>query len=64
MNGAIHVLSSILDIILAFATEAELGACFFNAREGVTLRILLHEIGHLQPPTPLSKLRTVVPPAS
>jgi hypothetical protein len=53
MNGAIHVLSSILDVVLASATEAELGACFFNAREGVVFRIILHELGHPQPPTPL-----------
>jgi hypothetical protein len=53
MNGAIHVLGSIRDFVLASATEAELGACFFNASEGVTLRIILHEMGHPQPPTPL-----------
>jgi hypothetical protein len=53
MNGAIHVLSSILDVVLASATEAELGACYFNAREGVAFRIILDEMGHPQPPTPL-----------
>jgi hypothetical protein len=53
MNGAIHVLSSILDVVMASATEAELGACYFNAREGVAFRIILFEMGHPQPPTPL-----------
>jgi hypothetical protein len=53
MNGAIHVLCSILDVVLASATEAELGACFYNAREGVVFRIILEDMGHPQPPTPI-----------
>jgi hypothetical protein len=52
-NGAIHTLCSIMKMVLASATEAELGACFFNAKEGVMIRIILVEMGHPQPTTPI-----------
>jgi hypothetical protein len=52
-NGAIHTLCSIMKMVLASATEAELGACFFNAKEGVMIRIILDEMGHPQPTTPI-----------
>eukprot|EP00957_Ditylum_brightwellii_P018103 1363656-Ditylum_brightwellii.AAC.1 len=35
------------------ASEAELAALFYNAREAVTLRVTLEEMGHPQAPTPL-----------
>ena len=35
------------------ATEAELAALYITAREAVYLRIILEEMGHKQPPTPL-----------
>jgi hypothetical protein len=38
---------------MASATEAELAALFINAREAVYIRIILEELGHKQPPTPL-----------
>jgi hypothetical protein len=52
-NGAIHTLCSIMKVVLASATEAELGAAFFVAKDGVVIRITLEEMGHPQPPTPL-----------
>jgi hypothetical protein len=52
-NGAIHTLSSIMKVVLSSATEAELAACFFNAKEGVMIRIILIEMGHAQPTTPI-----------
>jgi hypothetical protein len=52
-NGAIHTLCSIMKVVLSSATEAELGACFFNAKEGVMIRIILIEMGHPQPTTPI-----------
>jgi hypothetical protein len=52
-NGAIHTLCQILKVVVSSATEAELGAAFFNAKDGVTVRITLEEMGHPQPPTPL-----------
>ena len=38
---------------MASAAEAELGALFMNANEGEILRLILHELGHPQPPTPI-----------
>ncbi len=35
------------------ATEAELAALYIMAREAVYIRIILEEMGHKQPPTPL-----------
>jgi hypothetical protein len=53
-NGAIHVLSSIMKLVLLLATEAELGALFYNAKDkGAMLRNVLEEMGHPQPPTPI-----------
>ena len=35
------------------ATEAELAGLYIMAREAVYIRIILEEMGHAQPPTPL-----------
>ena len=35
------------------ATEAELAALYIMAREAVYIQIILEEMGHKQPPTPL-----------
>ena len=36
-NGAIHIVSYIMKAVLASATEAELGALFYNAKDGIML---------------------------
>jgi hypothetical protein len=51
LNGAIHVLSVRLDVVVASAAEAEYGGIFHNAKEGVALRNTLADLGHHQPPT-------------
>ena len=38
---------------MSSATEAELAALYIMAREAVYIRIILEELGHKQPPTPL-----------
>ena len=38
---------------MSSATEAELEALYIMAREAVYIRIILEEMGHKQPPTPL-----------
>ncbi len=43
----------ILKIVLALATEAKLGALFMNCKEGKSVRLILEEMGHPQPPTPV-----------
>jgi hypothetical protein len=53
LNGAIHVISTILKFVAASAAEAELGALFVNAKEGRVIRLILSELGHPQPPTPI-----------
>ena len=53
LNGAIHVLCSLLKFVAASAAEAELGALFLNAKEARIMRLTLQELGHPQPPTPI-----------
>ena len=53
LNGAILVFCRVLKFVVASAAEAELGALFLNCKEGKFLRLLLQELGHVQPPTPV-----------
>jgi hypothetical protein len=52
-NGAILNIAHIIKHVMASATEAELAALFITAREAVYIRIILMELGHKQPATPL-----------
>jgi hypothetical protein len=52
-NGAIMTNATIIKAVMSLAAEAELGALFLNAIEGVYLRQILIEMGHPQPRTPL-----------
>jgi hypothetical protein len=38
---------------MASAAEAEMGALFYNAKDGAMLRVILEELGHPQGATPL-----------
>lgn len=53
LNGNIHVISSILKLVAASAAEAELGTLFLNAQQARITRLILKEMGHPQPPTPI-----------
>ena len=53
LNGAIFILCGILKFVVASAAEAELGALFLNCKEGKIIRLVLEELGHKQPPTPV-----------
>ena len=53
INGAIHITCTILKLVAASAAEAELGALFLNAQEAKVIRLVLEELGHPQPPTPI-----------
>ncbi len=53
LNGAIHVTCTILKLVAASTAEAELGALFLNAQEAKVFRLVLDELGHPQPPTPI-----------
>ena len=52
-NGAVHILSAILNNVMASATEAEVGALFHNAQDACMLRNALEFLGHPQPATPI-----------
>ena len=53
MNSSIYVATGILRIAVCSAAEAELGALFLNLKEGKLLCLVLNEMGHKQPPTPV-----------
>ncbi len=53
INGTIHITCTILNLVAALATEAELGALFLNAQEAKVIQLVLEELGHPQPPTPI-----------
>ena len=54
INGPIHIVSSTMKNVLSSAAEAELGALFHNAKDAEPLRATLHDLGHPQPPTPIT----------
>jgi len=52
-NGALLNIAQIIKHVMTSATEAELAALYIMAREMVYIRIVLTEMGHKQPSTPL-----------
>jgi hypothetical protein len=44
LNGPIQVSSSLLKVVVSSAAEAELGALFYNAKDGAALRTTLDRI--------------------
>jgi hypothetical protein len=52
-KGAIHNVAEIIKGVMSSAAEAELGAMYINARKAVEIRIILEEMGHKQPATPV-----------
>jgi hypothetical protein len=52
-NGSVHTPCTLMRMVLSSATEAELGALFYNAKDAAWLRTTLSEMGHPQPPTPI-----------
>ena len=52
-NGAVLNIAHIIKHVMTSATEAELAGLYIMAREAVYIRIILEEMGHAQPPTPL-----------
>jgi hypothetical protein len=53
LNGPVHVHAGICKFVVASAAEAELGALFYNCQEGKIIRLVLEELGHTQPATPV-----------
>jgi hypothetical protein len=52
-NGAVLNIAHIIKNVMSSATKAELAGLYIMARETVYIRIILEELGHRQPPTPL-----------
>ena len=52
-NGGVLTNATILKNIMASAAEAEYGALFNNSRLALPLRMVLENLGHSQPPTPI-----------
>jgi hypothetical protein len=48
INGALHLLSSIMRVILSSTAEAKLGALFFNGKDAESLPTMLIDMGHPQ----------------
>ncbi len=46
-------IAHIIKHVMSSATEAKLAALYIMAREAVYIHIVLKEMGHTQPPTPL-----------
>lgn len=51
LNGMIDTLCKLIDVVVASAAEAELGALFFNAKMATETRYMLEDFGFPQPPT-------------
>ena len=51
INGAVHTFSTILDVVVASAAEAEYGGVFIGAKHAEGSRALLEFLGYPQPPT-------------
>jgi hypothetical protein len=52
-NGAILNIAHIIKNVMSSATEAELAELYIMAHKAIYIRIILEELGHIQPPTPL-----------
>jgi hypothetical protein len=52
-NGTVLNIAHIIKHVMTSATEAELAALYIMSREAVYIQIVLEDIGHKQPPTPL-----------
>lgn len=48
-----HTISSVIDVVVASAGEAEYGTAFIAAQHGVWIRTVAIAMGHPQFPTPL-----------
>jgi hypothetical protein len=52
-NGAILTIAHIIKNVMSSATEAELAGLYIMVCKAIYIRIILKELGHVQPPTPL-----------
>jgi hypothetical protein len=53
LNGPIHTMCKIIDVVVGSAAEAEIGAGYLNGQDVVPIVTTLEELGHAQAPTPI-----------
>ena len=53
LNGPIHCMATLIKAIMSSAAEAELGALFLNVTNVESMRNILFDMVHPQPPTPI-----------
>jgi hypothetical protein len=53
INGAFHIIVSILCFVVASTTEAELGGLYHNCQPGIVFCQMLEAMGHKQPKAPV-----------
>ena len=58
-NGAILNIAHIVKHVTTLVTEANLAALYIMARKAVYMRIILEEMGHKQPATPIQTDKAV-----
>lgn len=51
INGAIHVMSSVIPTVMSSIGETEYAACFLTGQHGAGFRNVLADLGYPQPPT-------------
>ena len=52
-NGAVFANSTVLDVVVSSAAEAEYGAAFKSGQQGINIRNIAIGLGHAQPATPI-----------
>jgi hypothetical protein len=53
LNGPVHTMCKIIDVVVGSAAEAEIGAGYLNGQDAVPIITTLTELGHPQPPAPM-----------
>lgn len=51
INGAIHVMSSVIPTVMSSIGETEYASCFLTGQHGAGFRNVLEDLGYPQPPT-------------
>ena len=52
-NGAIHTMCQLIKTVVSSAAEAKMGTTVLNAKDALTIRTTIKELGHPQPTTPM-----------
>ena len=53
IDGAIHIISKIMKILIGSDAEAEIGSAYITGQDYIPIRTTLVEMGRTQPPIPI-----------